>query len=255
MPEPIFVHVPYPMLRENLDYAAAAGICPEVFLPAETLDRLDAEELAAVAGEMRDRGMPCTIHAPFMDLNPGSAEPLLRDASIHRFRQVMDAAEILRPRAMVFHPGYDRWRYGDQQEAWLGRSIEVWENVVQRAEEIDTVIAMENIFEEEPSTLCMLLDAIDSPRLRHCFDVGHWNLFHTVGLEEWFDRLGTRIAEVHIHDNRGTKDDHGPIGCGTIDFPLFFRLLRQYAPDALHTIEAHSHHCLEQAIPRLREYL
>lgn len=255
MRKPIFVHVPYPMLRENLDYAAAVGICPEVFLPAEALDGLDPKELAAVSAEMRDRGMQCTIHAPFMDLNPGSAEPLLREASIHRFRQVLDAAEHLKPRVMVFHPGYDRWRYGEQKEAWLERSIPVWQEVARRADEIDTVIAVENIFEEEPSTLCMLLDAMNSPRLKHCFDVGHWNLFHTVGLEEWFARLGSAIAEVHIHDNGGTKDDHGPIGCGTIDFTLFFRLLGEYAPDATLTIEAHSHRCLEQAIPRLLEYL
>jgi sugar phosphate isomerase/epimerase len=255
MSKEIFAHVPYPMLGESLEYATGLHLNPEVFFSADSLDRLIPEELAALAANIRERGMQSTIHAPFMDLNPGSAEPLLREATRHRFRQVLDAAEILRPRVIVFHPGYDRWRYGEQKEAWLGHSIEAWQTVLQRAEIIDCTVAVENIFEEEPSTLRTLFEALDSPRFRHCFDVGHWNLFHTVNLEEWFAQLGSYIAEIHIHDNRGTRDDHGPIGTGNIDFPLFFRLMQQYAPDAVHTIEAHSRPCLEQAIPRLRAFI
>jgi sugar phosphate isomerase/epimerase len=255
MNERIFVHVPYARLGEHLETLVTRRINPELFFPAETLDTLIPEELSAYAATLADAGLATTIHAPFMDLNPGSSEPLLRDATRHRFRQVLDVAAVVRPRVIVFHPGYDRWRYGGAQEAWLRQSIDAWQMVLGRAETIGFTVAVENIFEEEPSTLGALLEALDAPRLRHCFDVGHWNLFHQVSMEEWFAALGAQIAHVHVHDNHGTKDDHAPIGEGNIDFDLYFRLMGQYAPDATYTIEAHDRQAVDRALMRLHERL
>jgi len=250
----IFAHVPYPFLRENLPLILERRINPEIFLPADVLDTLVPEELATIAETLARNGQTTTIHGPFMDLNPGSAEPFLRDATAHRFRQALDAAAILKPRVMVLHPGYDKWRYGGMQESWLGHSIDCWRTVRERAEAIGCTIAVENIFEEEPSTLRALLEEIDSPHIRHCFDVGHWNMFGKVGMEEWFAELGGFIAETHIHDNFGEKDDHAPLGEGNIDFELFFRLMEQYAPDAAWTIEAHSREALERSLVNIEKY-
>ncbi|MFZ3209855.1 MAG: TIM barrel protein, partial [Geobacteraceae bacterium] len=169
-------------------------------------------------------------------------------ATLRRFSQVLDAAAIVKPVAMVFHPGYDRWRHGDNRDEWLKHCIDSFRMALERGADIDCVIAVENIFEEESSTLRALLEAIDSPRLRHCFDVGHWNLFKKVGMEEWFDQLGSFIAETHIHDNHGLRDEHLPIGEGSIDFDLFFRLMERYAPQAIWTIEAHCREALDRAL-------
>jgi sugar phosphate isomerase/epimerase len=247
-------HIPYPFLRENLHLILERRINPEIFLPAEVLDTLIPEELEAIADALAREGRSCTIHGPFMDLNPGSSEPLLRKATLHRFRQALDAAAILKPRVMVLHPGYDKWRYGSAQDVWLGNSLECWREVVVRAEQIGCVIAVENIFEEEPSTLSALLEEINSPWLRHCFDVGHWNVFAAVGMEEWFAALGGYIAETHIHDNQGRQDDHASLGEGNIDFDLFFSLLNRYAPAAVRTIEAHSREALERALVGIQRY-
>jgi sugar phosphate isomerase/epimerase len=251
----LFAHIPYHFLRDNLPLIIERRINPEVFLPADILDNLIPEELAAIAAGLAKNGLNATIHGPFMDLNPGSSEPLLRQASLKRYQQALDAAEILRPRVMVLHPGFDKWRYGEDREGWLDRSLAVWRQVVERAEQIGCVIAVENIFEEEPSTLRALLEQFASPHLRHCFDVGHWNLFAKVGMEEWFAELGPFIAETHIHDNAGQKDDHAPIGEGNIDFELFFRLMARYAPDAALTIEAHSREALEKALVGITRFL
>ena len=239
MPENLFAHVPYARLRENLDTLITTGINPEIFFPAATLDSFIPEEATAVMETLRGAGIRSTIHAPFMDLNPGSFEPLLRQATIHRFEQVLDVAAIVRPEVIVMHPGYDRWRYGDRQTDWLELSLPVWRMVDEKAAGIGCRIAIENIFDEEPSILKALLEAIDSPRIGHCFDVGHWNLFHSVSMAEWFAELGDRIIHVHVHDNHGLHDDHFPIGDGSIDFDEYFRLMRRYAPAASYAIEAH----------------
>lgn len=251
----LFAHIPYHFLRENLSLVVERRINPEVFLPGEVLDTLIPEELGAIAAGLEENGLRATMHGPFMDLNPGSVEPFLREATLHRFRQALDAAAILRPRVIVLHPGYDKWRYGGSQDAWLKHSVDSWRNVLDRAEKIGCVIAVENIFEEEPATLRALLEMFDSPLLRHCFDVGHWNMFKKVGMEEWFAELGPFIAETHIHDNFGIKDDHAPLGEGNIDFELFFSLMKRYAPDAAWTIEAHSREALERSLVNIRKYL
>ena len=251
----VYAHIPYPYLQKNLPLVLERRINPELFFSGETLDSLIPEELAAIAAALVGNSLSTTIHAPFMDLNPGSVEPLLRKATLHRFHQVLDAAEIVRPTVMVFHPGYDRWRYGESQDQWLGNAIETFREVLPRVERIGCTLAVENIFEEEPATLKALFEALDSPHFRHCFDVGHWNLFAKVGMEEWFAEIGSYIAEVHIHDNFGTKDDHAAIGEGNINFDLFFRLLDSYAPQAARTIEAHSKEALERALVSIKRYL
>jgi sugar phosphate isomerase/epimerase len=253
----VHAHVPFSLVRQHLDYMITKQVHPEIFFSGEMLDSILPEEIESIAAVLVNSGISCTIHAPFMDLNPGSEERLIRESTRRRFKQVCEAAAILRPKVMVFHPGYDRWRYGEKQSSWLGHSLDTFGDVLAVTDTIGCTIAVENIFEEEPSTLFTLIDSFGHPRLRHCFDVGHWNLFHapTVGLEEWFAALGAHMAEVHIHDNSGTRDDHAPVGEGNIDFELYFRLLSRYAPEAVWTIEAHSLVCLERAIHNLAKYV
>jgi sugar phosphate isomerase/epimerase len=251
----LHAHIPYLRLSEHLGYLVEHRINPEVYLPAEALDAVIWEELSAHAQALHAAGLTTTIHAAFMDLNPGALDPAIREATRRRFQQVFKAAEYLRPRVIVFHPGFDELHYGDNRMAWLKNSIEFWRDVLPRAQELGCTIAVENIFEREPSTLRGLMEAIDDPCFRHCFDVGHWNMFTTVTMEDWFAELGPFIAESHIHDNHGSADEHLPLGEGQIDFDLLFGLLRHYAPDSVWTIEAHSIGRLERALKNIGKYL
>jgi len=251
----VHAHVPYPRLSENLEYIVANRINPEVFFSADALDHLVYEELSAQAQILHTAGLATTIHAPFLDLNPGALDPSIREVTHRRFQQVFQAAEQLKPRVIVCHPGYDDLRYGGSRLDWLKNSIDFWRGFIPRARETGSIIAVENIFEKEPSTLRGLLEAIDDPSFRHCFDVGHWNMFTTVTLEEWFDNLGQFMVEAHIHDNHGQADEHLPPGEGQIDFTLLFDLLRRYAPDAVYTVEAHTTERMERALKALAAYL
>lgn len=248
-------HIPYPQLSRYIDYVLDSRINPEFFFSAETLDHLIWEELAAQSQTLHAAGLATTIHAPFLDLNPGALDPTIRAATLHRFQQVFQAAELLRPRVIVFHPGFDELRYGDNRMAWLKNSISFWQELLPRAKELGCIIAVENIFEKEPSTLRGLLEAIDDPSFRHCYDVGHWNMFTTVSIETWFAELGPYIAECHIHDNHGHSDEHLPLGEGLIDFDKVFELLKQYAPQSVWTIEAHSKERLERALKTIEKYV
>lgn len=245
----------YARLAENRELFVRRRVNPEVFFSADALDSLNRHELVDHACRLSEAGLSTTIHATFIDLNPGTLDAAIRGVTRTRFEQVFDAAEILRPRTIVFHPGYDELRYGDYRSAWLENSVRFWQDLLPRAREIDCVIAVENIFEKEPSTLRDLLEAVNDPRLRHCFDVGHWNMFRTVSMEEWFAELGSYIVEAHIHDNHGQADEHLPLGEGLIDFDLLFTLLSRYAPDATWTIEAHTNERRERALTNIQKYV
>ena len=255
MPTDIHAHVPYSRLSAQLEYIVANRINPEVFFSAEVLDHLVWEELSAQAHVLHSAGLNTTIHSPFMDLNPGALDPCIREVTRRRVQQVFQAAEHLKPKVITFHPGYDDLRYGGNRLDWLRNSIHFWNEFVPQAKEAGCIIAIENIFEKEPSTLRGLLEAIDEPCFRHCFDVGHWNMFCTGTLEEWFHELGPFIAESHIHDNNGQADEHLPPGEGQIDFARLFTLLKQYAPDAIWTIEAHTVERLERARTAIAKHL
>ena len=153
MPEIIHAHVPFPQIEQHLDFMMTQNVHPEIFFSGEVLDDLIPEQLESVAASLAAAAVSCTIHAPFMDLNPGSDEHLLREVTRRRFQQVCHAASILRPKVMVFHPGYDRWRYGEKQISWLKHSLDSFKEVLDATKESGCIIAIENIFEEEPSTL------------------------------------------------------------------------------------------------------
>lgn len=255
MKNKIHAHVPYVRLAEHLEYAITNGINPEVFFSAEAFDDMVWEELASLADALHAAGLKTTIHAPFLDLNPGAIDSSIRAASRRRIQQVMQAAELLRPRVIVVHPGYDDLHYGDNRLAWLKNSIDFWQEFVPMARKIGTILAVENIFEKEPSTIKALIEAIDDPCFQHCFDVGHWNMFKTVTLEQWFSELGGYVVESHIHDNHGQSDEHLPVGEGAIDFEQFFPVLTRYAPDAVWTIEAHSAEHLQRALKNIHRYI
>ncbi len=223
---------------------------PEIAFKWFDLDR-SADELSRWGDQLNEAGLGVTVHAPFMDLNPGAIDPLIRDATRGRFERTLELAARLKAYQIVFHPGFFRWHYGGRDELWIEASLLFWPDLVARAAEQGCRLALENIFEENPLTLQTLLDEIDSPWLGHCFDIGHWHLFGQVKLEEWFDALGRHLHHLHLHDNRGDRDAHLAIGAGNADFAGLFQLLehRNLRPTA--TLEIHDRTALLKTIPTI----
>lgn len=248
-------HIPYARLASALDTLRQWRLAPEVAFQGPELDGLDEKELLDAGQRLAASGLEVTVHAPFFDLNPGSPEPLVVEATRRRCRQTLAAARALGARLAVFHPGYEHWRYGGRSERWLEKSLAFWPPLIEEAAAQGCLLALENIFERAPDTLQALLEGLDSPWLGHCFDVGHWRLFSRVGLEEWFDALGSRTLHLHLHDNHGQSDAHLPVGEGDIDFAALLRLRRTLAPQASMTLEAHSPEALSRSLAALRRLL
>jgi sugar phosphate isomerase/epimerase len=253
--EPVHVHIPYGKLRDYLALIRKRKYDLEIYLPASVLGQLERVDLEVLLDNL-DWGPALTIHAPFMDLNPGAVDPMVRSATQMRFKQVLSVASVLKPRAVVFHAAYDRWRYAGKRELWLENSMETWPRVMEIASRIpDMRVAVENVFDEDPEALGMLIEKVSSPQFGFCFDTGHFNLFSTMTMEEWFERLGRHLVEVHLHDNGGSEDSHKALGSGTVDFARFFRLISEHRVRPVYTLEAHEPEDIEPSLERIRSFL
>lgn len=251
----LHVHIPYTQLQDSLPFLVDRRLQPEIAIKGPDLDLISPAQLRQISHRLSASGLACTIHAPFLDLNPGALEPLVFSATQRRFAQTLDAAETLGARLVVFHPGYDPWKYGGQDHLWVEQNMRFWPPLLARATQFDCTLALENIFEVRPDTLYELLSRFDSPLLGHCFDVGHWNLFSLITLNDWFSVLGPRIVHLHLHDNFGKRDDHLPIGEGNIDFRTLFKLLGALPKTPTITLESHSHTTLLRSFGGLSHYL
>ncbi|HUL00703.1 MAG TPA: sugar phosphate isomerase/epimerase family protein [Nitrospirota bacterium] len=249
--EPVHVHVPYHALTEYFDFIRNGRYDLEIYVSANVLDQLKKSDVESFA-ERLDWNPALTLHAPFLDMNPGSVDSLVRSATQTRFRQLLDVAEVLRPRVAVFHAAYDTWRYNGQQDTWLENSVETWRTVMDAASTISLRVAVENVCEENPDAIRILIEKVDCADFGFCFDTGHFNLFSKVTMEQWFESLGSHLVEVHLHDNDGTGDSHWAPGRGTVNFDKFFTLMSKRASLPVLTIEAHHKDDVETSLQMVK---
>jgi sugar phosphate isomerase/epimerase len=238
-------------LERVLDF----GLQPEIYFTGQTLDQLSWAEVRRTSRELRRRNLSVTFHGPFMDLNPGAVDDRVREVTSHRFDQVLALAPFFEPRAVVFHPGYDRWRYDGNVDLWLEKSLLTWKPLAERAEALSVKIAVENVFEDHPSSLVKLFSALGSPWVGYCLDAGHGNLFSQGAVTQWLDALGSRLVEMHLHDNNRRADEHLPLGEGSIDFAAIFAHLRTNGLNPILTLEPHLAEHLEPSLKALGKYL
>ena len=246
------VHVPIEKIGAHLELILSHKLNLEIYISAAQSDSLPDEGLQRVR-DLLTHSPSLSLHAPFMDLSPGAVDDGVRHVTMDRFRKALAHASLLGAGVVVFHSGFEKWKYAPKPEWWLEKSLLTWEPLIREAEQLGIRIAIENIFEDGPSNLRMLMDRLGGVHFGICFDTGHCNLFSRVPLEEWMESLNPHIIELHLHDNDRTADQHLPVGDGTFDFQRFFSLLRNL--DAIPTLEAHSPERVIRSLKNLSNYI
>ena len=245
------VHVPYHRIEEFFSFIKAKRLNLELFISSDSLDSIDNSHLINLK-EKLDYEPSLTIHAPFMDLSPAAVDSKIRDVTIERFMGIFEIAEVLKPKAIVFHSGYEKWKYSLRVDIWLENSLRTWRCFSKRAEDLGMKIVIENIFEDDPSNLRLLMEEMSSEYFGLCFDTGHFNLFSRIPLAEWLNQLKAYILELHLHDNDKSSDAHLAIGDGTFDFNTLFETLDN--KDMIYTIEGHTKENVLKSLERFKNY-
>ena len=250
--------VPYPMLRdpETVRMLAAAGVGPEIYLSGAALDAMSPGEAERQAEELRDAGIrSLSFHAPFEDVWPGARDEEVRRVSVRRLTQALDLAPVFRPAGIVLHGGYFGWIFDFHPEKWLGPARRSFLELAERAEKVGTELFVENVFDEVPDHLLRLREAVGSPRLHFCFDPGHATLFSKFPVQRWAEEFGEEIRLMHVHDNRGLRDDHLPVGEGSINFRGVLLAVRDAGARPILTVEPHRREHFPRSVAGLREIL
>ncbi|MDA3898406.1 MAG: sugar phosphate isomerase/epimerase [Desulfobacteraceae bacterium] len=239
--EKVQVNIPFTMLveRQWQDLFFNSGINPEIGLAAEALDNFSLSDFKRFADQFHHRNRSITLHGPFMDLSPGSPDPKVRELTKFRFKQLLDAVSVFKPKTVVCHAGYDHVRYNFYKEKWLEHTVKIWKWLGRELFERGTRLMLENVYEKEPEDLLQVLERLDPKHIGYCLDVGHLASFGKFPLEKWLDATGEYIGQLHLHDNHGDHDSHLGMGKGIINFDRIFGYIKHMTKKPVITLEPH----------------
>lgn len=246
----IQVNVPFRMLRERyLDLFIEKEINPEIGLDGDALDSYTESDFTETAKRLHDRELTVTLHAPFIDLSPGSPDSRIQEVTRKRFEQVLRLVPLFNAKTVVCHAGFDRRRYCSFRDQWLDRSIQMWSWLGSRLIDKGCRLMLENVYEDKPYDMISIFENLKGCEVEFCLDTGHQNAFGSAPLEEWLAVLGHYLGQLHLHDNDGGWDDHLAIGRGSVDFALLFQWLKVKRPNPpVITLEPHKE---EDLLPSL----
>jgi sugar phosphate isomerase/epimerase len=251
---PIFINVPIQMVETRIEMVVELGIGVELYAENNVMEDIPLTEATRIGKLLQDKGVPCTLHAPFWDLSPGGIDRKIRAFTKDKLKKAVEMARLLDAKGVVCHPGYDKWRFGGSiQERWLEASIDTWTEIAAEATGGPPVM-LENVFEETPATFIALFNQLKGTELSFCFDTGHFNLFTTLPLDAWLIPLDDRLREIHLHDNHGGSDEHLPVGKGTFPFRELKAFLR-HREDIIFTTEIPGEQYAMESIRCAREFL
>ncbi|MGM0426561.1 MAG: sugar phosphate isomerase/epimerase family protein [Thermodesulfobacteriota bacterium] len=249
----IQVNIPFKMLYESyLDRFIQHGLNPEIGFDADALDRYSRAEVEAIAAKIHHSALTVTLHAPFMDLSPGSPDPEIRAITRRRLEQLVALVPIFAPRTVVCHTGYDHRRYWHMRHSWVENSLDLWTWLGKKIRSEGSRLMLENVYEQSPQEMGELLELLQSQGVGFCLDTGHQAVFSSVPMETWVQVLGPFLGQLHLHDNTGNRDDHMALGRGNIDFKELFTFLNTlHRPLHTITLEPHSEDALWPSIKYL----
>lgn len=235
------VNIPFDRLyRGYLDRFLKYRLNPEIGLDANSLDTYSPADFKAIASRLLENDLTVTLHAPFMDLAPGSPDSAVRALTRRRFEQMLRLVAVFRPKTIVCHSGYDHKRYGHMWEKWLENSLEIWQWLAAGIRSAGSRLMLENVYEQGPADMQVLLERLQNHGAGFCLDIGHQHAFSRSTLADWLQTLGRYLGQLHLHDNDGSQDSHLALGKGTSDLPTLFRFLKSDSAGPLVvTLEPH----------------
>jgi sugar phosphate isomerase/epimerase len=224
----LFVNLPLRYLAENkwyLDFFIEHNLNPELGLDAIALDELDESWHSEIANILHHEDRPCAIHLPFHDLQPGSIDNLILEATRQRLKRSIRIAVLYQPRYLVAHD-YFIPLYSDLFSKWLNRAVITWRQVMEEMLPYHIPLYLENVREKDPRPISDLLYELSDQRIKFCFDLGHWFSYGSgsqyQNLSFWLQTLAPFLAHLHLHDNDGIADQHLGLGQGNIPWSELF---------------------------------
>lgn len=196
----------------------------------EGRQRLTAETVPLAKEIVETTDLVITIHLPYSDLNLASMNQPIWEETLRQMKECISLASDFCGLAVV-HPGYLS-PLGKQMpdRAWEQNILGLQE-ICDHAAEFGMRIAVENMLNIEsmlgrtPEEIQGILENVRRENLGFVFDVGHAN---TNGNVDSFFALKEKMIHVHVHDNKGARDEHLPVKSGNVNWRRVAKGLEGY---------------------------
>jgi sugar phosphate isomerase/epimerase len=141
---------------------------------------------------------------------------------------------------VTIHPDFMKLKR--EQRELLKSTTESLTTLSDMASAHGLILCLEN-FEEEYFSVDSLKRILSTvPKMRFTLDVGHayMKAKKTESVLAMVSEMKPYLNHVHMHDNHGQRDEHLPLGVGTIDFQKIVEALKRAGYDKTITLEIHS---------------
>lgn len=234
----------------HLDAMKAAGAENiEIFAARHHFDYTDRAAVREISMWFQANGIGATLHQPLFDPHTGNwsrhVEPSINLIDVEKTRRIdamdevkraLEAAEQINIESIVLHLGTasDTW-----SERSIDNSLTAIEHVKAFAHPLGVKTLVETLHNDvtTPEHLLEILRIGHFDTVKVCLDLGHIHLRGKAAMAEAFELLNTRIAELHIHDNHGEKDEHCWPGEGTINWSEVKDLIANLKQQPIGTLE------------------
>jgi sugar phosphate isomerase/epimerase len=184
----------------------------------ELIDPGQRQHIRDLAGEL---GLEITLHAGDWDLL--TLDPGFLRYSRERARLEAELAADLGAVYLTSHVGFPERMVRPGKSLWADEHFDFDARVQDAVDHIATVadgLGVRILYENTYRLIDPLMEAIndcDSPMVGFLLDVGHANI--AGGVRELHSVMSSRgkLFAWHLHDNRGDRDVHAPLGHGTLD--------------------------------------
>ena len=195
----------------------------EIFAARHHFDYTDRPSVRDIAAWFRDSGVLPTLHQPLFapdthwsrhvaaSLNLIDREKSQRILAMDETKRAIEAAEQIPFRSVVLHLGM-------KDDPWGPRALEDSLTAIEHLKAFATPLGVQLLLENLTNDITTPEHLLEILRIGHfdsvgvCLDLGHAHLtdWKTPGaaIDTAFELLKPRIAELHLHDNSGTRDDH-----------------------------------------------
>lgn len=191
--------------------------------PENRPDTFDAARVARVAGRIAHHGLACVLHTA-SSVNTAETVPAVRAGVIAHLTDYLVLAEKLGARTVIVHAGF---HFDLGIAGPLAALTDTLGECAERATALGLQLVLENMNVLPDAAeirylgctgdeVAAVLDAVASPALTACADLGHAHLLPE-GVTGFIDRFTGRIGHVQLTDNDGVRDDHLALGAGTLD--------------------------------------
>lgn len=225
-------HPARPVLKELEDIAELGFDYLELTLdPPEAHHSQVRKIQPELQEELRRRGMELVCHLPtFVSL--ADLTDSIRQASLAEVLASLEAAAQLNPQHVVLHPAHIAGMGPFVMDLARQHAFDSLAAIVDKAGELDLVLCLENMFPRarfcvEPEDFEQVFEKF--PALNLTLDIGHGCIGSLRGKRvlQFIRRFADRILHLHVSDNFGKRDDHLPLGSGSIPFATLLGALKK----------------------------